>query len=162
MHHRRRPCVDSTSHKKHIGSKHTILKGDEARHALNVLRLDTGDSVVVFDGRGKEYKARITGLDNRRVTLDIIEVLPGCPESPLQLTLAQGYLKDKKMDRLVPQLTELGVHRWIPFLARRSVAQPDARRQSQRRQRWEKLSLEALKQCGRSRAHDHRRGRPVQ
>jgi 16S rRNA (uracil1498-N3)-methyltransferase len=133
-----------------IGRHRAILKGEEARHAINVLRLGKGDDAVVFDGRGKEYAARIATLDGRQVTLDLVAELPGRPESPLRLTLAQGYLKDKKMDRLVPQLTELGVARWIPFLARRSVALPDDRRQSKRRRRWEKLSLASLKQCRRS------------
>jgi 16S rRNA (uracil1498-N3)-methyltransferase len=134
-----------------IGSQQASLSGDQARHAVSVLRLRPGDPVVVFDGSGQEYEARIASLSNQQVNLDILHARTGCAESLLDLVMAQGYLKDKKMDRLVRQLTELGVTRWVPFLAQRSVPQPDAQRQSRRHQRWQKLSLEALKQCRRSR-----------
>lgn len=134
-----------------ITSNRAVLKGPEARHARTVIRLARGDQVVVFDGQGNEYEARIATLDRGQLTLDIIKPLPACDESALQLAVAQGYLKDKKMDHLVRQLTELGVTRWIPFLAQRSVAQPDAKRSTGRRRRWQKISLEALKQCRRSR-----------
>ena len=69
----------------------------------------------------------------------------------MQIVLAQAYLKDKKMDELVRRLTELGVTRWIPFMARRSVPTPDEKRGLARHQRWQKISLEAVKQCRRSR-----------
>jgi 16S rRNA (uracil1498-N3)-methyltransferase len=134
-----------------IGSQQASLSGDQARHAVTVLRLRPGDPVVVFDGAGQEYDARIASLSSQQVKLDVLQARTGCAESLLDLVIAQGYLKDKKMDRLVRQLTELGATRWIPFLARRSVPQPDAQRQSRRHQRWQKLSLEALKQCRRSR-----------
>lgn len=134
-----------------IDGERAVLKGPEVRHARTVLRLDRGDPVVVFDGRGHEYEARITAIERGRMTLDLITPLPGCDESALPLAVAQGYLKDKKMDRLVRQLTELGVSRWVPFIARRSVALPDEKRRAARHQRWQKLSLEALKQCRRSR-----------
>jgi 16S rRNA (uracil1498-N3)-methyltransferase len=128
-----------------------ILRGPEVRHARNVLRLARGDRVVVFDGQGREYEARIATLEPGRMILDLIKPLPGRRESALRLAVAQGYLKDKKMDRLVRHLTELGVSRWIPFFARRCVALPDEKRRVGRYQRWQKLSLEALKQCRRSR-----------
>lgn len=133
-----------------IQGERAELKGPEVRHARTVLRLSRGDRVVVFDGRGHEYEARITAIERNRMTLDLIAPLPGCEESVLPLAVAQGYLKDKKMDRLVRQLTELGVTRWVPFIARRCVALPDEKRRAARHQRWQKLSLEALKQCRRS------------
>jgi 16S rRNA (uracil1498-N3)-methyltransferase len=133
-----------------IGTHQTVLKGPEAHHARTVLRLRSGDEVVVFDGQGHEYQARICEMDNREVTLDILKPLEAKIESGLRLTLAQGYLKDQKMDRLVRQLTELGVARWVPFFAHRSVAVPDSQRLARRYQRWHKISMEAMKQCRRS------------
>ncbi len=127
------------------------IEGQDARHIRMVLRLGPGDSIVVFDGTGAEYAARIVSVDNRRVRIALLERLVSASESPIEITLAQGYLKDKKMDELVRRTTELGVARWIPFIARRSVPQPDAKRSRARLERWRKISLEAVKQCRRSR-----------
>ncbi len=53
------------------------------------------------------------------------------------------------MDDLVRQLTELGITKWFPFIAERSVAKPDKKRLSSRKERWEKIAVESLKQCKR-------------
>lgn len=127
------------------------LTGPDAHHLRSVLRLKQGDQIVVFDGRGHEYRARITIIEPDKVTLSLLAPIQVDAESPLSITLAQGFLKDKKMDRLVRPLTELGIACWMPFRARRSVSIPDEKRMKARCQRWHKLSQEALKQCGRSR-----------
>lgn len=127
------------------------LTGPDAHHLRSVLRLKKGDPIIVFDGNGNEYKTRIAEIEPDKVDLAQLVPVPGDAESPLRITLAQGFLKDKKMDRLVRPLTELGIDRWIPFRAGRSVSIPDEKRLQARCQRWRKLSLEALKQCGRSR-----------
>ncbi len=127
------------------------IEGQDVRHIRTVLRLGPGDDVVVFDGTGAEYAAHIVSLDNRKVRIALSERLVSVAESPIEITLAQGYLKDKKMDELVRRTTELGVARWIPFIARRSVPHPDAKRHQARLERWRKISLEAVKQCRRSR-----------
>ncbi len=130
---------------------HPRLGEEDARHVRTVLRLQPGAPVVVFDGTGAEYEARIDAIDARGVTLALLQRLISESESPLEITLAQGYLKDKKMDELVRRLTELGVAHWLPFMARRSVPSPDERRGQARHQRWQKISLEAVKQCRRNR-----------
>jgi len=135
---------------ENMSSGTPIIEGQDARHIGTVLRLVPGDTLVVFDGTGNEYKAQIVGLRDQQVHIRLLERLIPHTESPVEITLAQGYLKDKKMDELVRRLTELGVTRWVPFIARRSVAQPDARRSSARQERWHKISLEAVKQCRRS------------
>jgi 16S rRNA (uracil1498-N3)-methyltransferase len=63
--------------------------------------------------------------------------------------VAQGFLKEKKMDRLVRQLSELGAARWMPFISDRSVARPEGGRAQARQERWRKIAVEALKQCRR-------------
>jgi len=128
------------------------LIGDaDAHHLRDVLRLRPGAEITVFDGTGTDYRARLVDVSPKEVKVVLTGSIRTYRESPLTLTLAQGFLKDKKMDILVRQLTELGVTRWTPFLARRSVAVPTARRLEARQQRWEKISREAVKQCGRSR-----------
>jgi len=117
---------------------------------INVLRLKAGDRVVLFDGTGREYAAVIQAISSGVVRLAVLDSRPGLAESPARITVAQGFLKDKKMDALIRQLTELGISRWIPFCGARSVARPDAERLTRRSERWCKIATEALKQCRRS------------
>lgn len=134
-----------------IDQRHAVLTDADAHHAHSVMRLGRGDRIEIFDGTGKQYEALILRSDADAVHLLILNSLPENPNGFLELAFAQGYLKDKKMDLLIRQLTELGANRWIPFTARRSVPLPPAARLINRRQRWEKISLEAVKQCKRSR-----------
>ncbi len=137
-----------------LSKDESLLTGSDAHHLCAVLRLKAGDRIVVFDGSGRHYQALIQSADRKKVKLAIEHRLPEQSESSLDLTLAQGFLKDKKMDLLVRQLTELGVTRLMPYFARRSVPTPDPDRLRARYQRWEKITHEAMKQCGRSRPMD--------
>jgi 16S rRNA (uracil1498-N3)-methyltransferase len=127
------------------------IEGADARHLRVVLRSQPGDRITVLDGKGNAYQARIVAQEHDKIYLDLEMSLPENPDSAPEIILAQGYLKDKKMDGLVRQLTELGVARWIPFLAGRSVPVPDQKRLLGRYERWQKISIEAVKQCGRRR-----------
>jgi 16S rRNA (uracil1498-N3)-methyltransferase len=129
----------------------TDITGTDAHHLRHVLRLQPQDTIIVFDGTGDEYHARIISMDDQSVQVELLSPIENSIESHLDLTLAQAFLKEKKMDGLIRHLTELGVTRWIPFMARRSVPNPDPKRLQSRIQRWRKISLESLKQCGRSR-----------
>ncbi|MBW2591614.1 MAG: 16S rRNA (uracil(1498)-N(3))-methyltransferase [Deltaproteobacteria bacterium] len=133
-----------------IGSQ-AVISGPDARHIKTVLRLKAGDAIEIIDGTGMEYTARITGFPSGKVVLQILGKRIGETESHVEITIAPGMLKDKKMDELVRRLTELGVSRWAPFFAARSVPRPDSRRLEARTARWKKIVIEALKQCGRNR-----------
>ncbi|MCP3951634.1 MAG: 16S rRNA (uracil(1498)-N(3))-methyltransferase, partial [Desulfobacterales bacterium] len=124
-----------------------VIKGLDANHIVNVLRLKAGARVVLFDGAGQEYEAIIAEILHGEVRLSI-ELRRQCQvESHVCITVAQGFLKDKKMDTLIRQLTELGISRWIPFFGARSIPHPDANRLARRMERWQKIADEALKQC---------------
>lgn len=128
-----------------------VIDGPDAKHIKNVLRLKPGDTIGLFDGTGFEYEARILKLSRGSVEVSIIKSFPSTSESPIQMIVAQALLKDRKMDILVRQLTELGITRWIPFFARRSIPRPDKKRLVKRNKRWQKIAQEAVKQCKRSR-----------
>lgn len=127
------------------------LTGPDARHIRLVLRLGPGDAVRLFDGQGVEHDALIEAVSPDAVELSLVQTRSAGAESPVDLTIAQGFLKDKKMDATLRQLTELGIARWIPVLAGRSVARPDERRLAGRTERWETIAREAVKQCRRGR-----------
>ena len=134
-----------------ISGLSSVIKGSDANHIKNVLRLKPGHRIELFDGTGYEYEALITGFSVNSVEVSILGQFCSTAESPVQITVAQALLKERKMDGLIRQLTELGVTGWFPFLGSRSVPKPDENRISVRRQRWEKIAKEALKQCKRGR-----------
>jgi len=125
------------------------ITGSDAAHIKKVLRMEPGGRIGLFDGRGFEYEARIENLFSGSVEVSITKRFLSASESPVQITVAQALLKDKKMDILARQLTEIGITKLIPFTAVRSVPRPDKKKLSARRKRWEKIAIEALKQCGR-------------
>ena len=126
-----------------------MIKGSEAHHIRNVLRFKTGDSIMLFDGAGFEYEAVIINMSARKVEVEIRRKRKATLNYGVQITVAQAFLKEKKMDDLVRKLCELGVARWIPFFSQRSIARPDKRRLAGRTQRWRRIATEALKQCRR-------------
>ena len=127
------------------------ISGSDAVHICRVLRLSAGDAVELFDGIGNGYRARIVSASPKRVLFHIQETFPIRSESSVHITLAQGILKDRKMDDLIRQLTELGIDCWVPFYAARSVPVPSKKGMGTRLDRWEKIAIEAVKQCRRGR-----------
>jgi 16S rRNA (uracil1498-N3)-methyltransferase len=129
------------------------LSADEARHARGVLRLQPGDEVYVFDGAGKEFRCAVRELDRDGAALDVLEeVEPARPESPLNLTLGVALLKGEKFDLVVQKATELGASRIVPVATSRAdVRLRDGNEAKRKVTRWQRIALEAAKQCGRAR-----------
>jgi 16S rRNA (uracil1498-N3)-methyltransferase len=125
------------------------IEGDEVKHIRKVLRLKAGDEIVVFNGTGKEYEGKIVEEGPSSAVIMIQSILSSERESPLEITLAQSLLKGEKMDYLIQKATELGVKEIIPFHSSRSVPLIEKSRRLRRHHRWEKIAIEASKQCGR-------------
>lgn len=125
------------------------LTGQDARHIRTVLRLKPGEQIELVDGTGMAFAAEIVTVAPDGVKVRIRRRQPQQAESPADIIVAQAMLKDKKMDVLVRQLTELGMTQWVPFFSARSIPRPDAGRLEHRVARWVKISREAVKQCRR-------------
>jgi 16S rRNA (uracil1498-N3)-methyltransferase len=132
------------------GRRHTI-EGDAANHIARVLRLEPGDALTVFDGRGGEYAARIEAIRKGAVIVELQERSASSRESPLALTLAQGVSRGERMDWVVQKATELGVSRIVPVLTERSVVKLDARQAERKRAHWQGIAVAACEQSGRDR-----------
>ena len=135
-----------------FGKRLVTLTADEARHLREVLRLKSGDDVQVFDGAGREFRAVVAQARREFAELELRdEIAPLRPESPLQLTLAVALLKGEKFDLVVQKGTELGVNRFIPLVTRYAdIRLRDEADAAKRVTRWQRIALEAAKQCGRA------------
>lgn len=136
--------------KTNICETSTTISGTDANHIHKVLRLQPGDQIGLFDGTGREYTARIAVVAAEGIQIKIEHHFLSTTESPIKITVAQAFIKERKMDRVIRQLTELGISRWLPFFSERSVPRPNPKRLENRRQRWEKIVIEAMKQCRRA------------
>ena len=135
-----------------FSKRNVTLSAEEARHLREVLRLKTGDEVQVFDGAGGEFRAVVSQARREFAELEIGDRIESPkPESPLQLTLAVALLKGEKFDLVVQKGTELGVNRFIPLVTRYAdIRLRDDADAMKRVARWQRIALEAAKQCGRS------------
>ncbi len=119
----------------------------EARHASNVLRLERGAQVVVFDGCGGEAQCTIADIDKRQATLQIEQRSDSDRELSRPLELWVALPKGDRQKTLIEGLVQLGVTRLIPLVCQRGVAQPN----SGALERLRRGVLETSKQCGRNR-----------
>lgn len=129
------------------------LPAAAAHHALKVLRMKPGDALILFDGRGGEWRAEILGAGGAvpasRVALR--EFSARERESPLQVTLVQALPAGDKMDWVVEKCVELGVAAIQPVAAKRSVIRLSAERMARRVAHWNAIAVAACEQCGRNR-----------
>jgi 16S rRNA (uracil1498-N3)-methyltransferase len=126
------------------------LPGDAAHHARRVLRLGGGDSIVLFNGRGGEYLAKLASPGGV-ATAAIESFDPVERESPLSLTLLQSLVAAEKLDWIVEKAVELGAARIVVAPTRRSVVRLDADRAAKRLSHWRGIVRAACCQCGRNR-----------
>ena len=126
------------------------LPPQSAHHAAKVLRLRTGDEIILFDGNGGEYSAQINEIDKRGVTVQIGAHHASERESPLVVTLAQAISSGDKMDITLQKATELGIARIQPLESERSVVRLSGERAEKRVAHWQGVVISACEQCGRN------------
>jgi 16S rRNA (uracil1498-N3)-methyltransferase len=133
-----------------IDGRTALLSLEETHHLARVLRLRAGDEASVFDGCGREYRCRISSIENR-ARLEIISEMKDCVESRARVTLAQSLAKGEKFDLIVQKATELGVSRIVPLATDHADVKLNEASAAKRLERWRRISMESLKQCGRRR-----------
>jgi 16S rRNA (uracil1498-N3)-methyltransferase len=127
------------------------LEGSAGNHIVRVLRLRTGDSLTLFDGRGGEFSANIQEIRRDTVLVKVLEHQALERESACPLTLAQGISRGERMDWVVQKATELGVARIVPLFTERSVVQLDEKQAVRKVQHWRSIAVAACEQSGRNR-----------
>ena len=124
-----------------------VLGGAEAHHARDVLRLQAGGRLVLFNGRGHEITAEIAKVTRGEILLRKMHAAR-VPPLPCQITLAQAIPKGKNMDLIVQKAVEIGAAEVTPLISERTIVHLEAKEASQKQAKWQQLAIEAAKQCG--------------
>lgn len=123
-----------------------FLSEEESRHISKVLRLKAGDTIELLDGLGAVFRAIIT-TTGRQVEADIEEIVTRQVSVGKPIWVWQAILKGEKMDTVVQKCTELGITGMIPFQSSRCQGKFDQTQGRKKHQRWQRIGLEACKQC---------------
>jgi 16S rRNA (uracil1498-N3)-methyltransferase len=123
-----------------------VLTGTEAHHLSAVRRFGPGDRVSLFNGNGSEYLAEVVSVGKKTVHLLIESSCSPQRERNFPLVVASALPKGDRADFLIEKLTELGVSRFIPLIAERSVVRP----KNTVVEKYQRAVIEASKQCGRN------------
>jgi len=127
------------------------LEEGPAHHLRQVLRLGIDGLVILFNGDGREARARVHRLNRRDLELEILALSEPEPEPALRLTLAQGISKGDRMDFALQKAVELGIDTFVPLLTERSVVRLQGERLARRLEHWERVAIGACEQSGRAR-----------
>lgn len=127
------------------------LTASATKHLLTVLRLKPGAALVLFDGSGAEFDARLEEPGKKSAWATVTGRREPKVESSLPVTLAQGVSRGERMDYTVQKAVELGVAEIIPVLMERSVVKLDADNIRRKQEHWQTIAIGACEQSGRVR-----------
>ncbi len=132
------------------------LPSAKAHHVAHVLRLEPGDVVTLFDGRGVSYDAAISKCARGEVSVQVHGRRDEDRESPLQVTLAQAVSSGERMDYTIQKAVELGISAIQPLMAERCVVRLSGERAAKRVAHWQSVVSASCEQCGRNRVPEVR------
>lgn len=123
----------------------------EVAHHINVVRMEPGDTLTLFNGDGGEYTAVLTDVQKKKAWAELKLFHPREVELPFAVTLAQALPEGSKMDWIIEKAVELGVAAIQPLAARRCVVRLSAERAEKKLEHWNGIVVSASEQCGRNR-----------
>ena len=126
------------------------LPADVAHH-INVVRMEPGNTLTLFNGDGGEYTAVLTEVQKKKAWAEVKVFDPREAELPFAVTLAQALPEGSKMDWIIEKAVELGVAGIQPLAARRCVVRLSAERAEKKLEHWNGIVVSASEQCGRNR-----------
>jgi len=127
------------------------LDESATRYLVRVLRMEEGGRFGGFDATGRQYELALKRAGEPQALAAVLSSRePTLDAANLSLALAQSLPKASKMDLILRQATETGAHRFLPMVTRRSVSRPDDSQFDHKNERWQKILVEACRQCGRS------------
>lgn len=124
----------------------TLIDGEEFRHAVSVLRIKVGESVILCDNTGIEYLGEVKEINKRDLIVKVTDKRESQTEAETEVTLICGYLKGDKTELVVQKAVELGVKNVVVFNSEFCSAYMNENKLS----RLNRVSVESAKQCGRA------------
>ena len=132
------------------GDASAVLTGEQAAHA-RVLRLKPGEEIVLCDGQGTDYAARVQEITDGQIFCSIQSSGPSAAEPRVHCTVYMGFAKGDKLEHVIQKATELGADRIAAFPSSRCVAKYDRKSLEMKLPRWQKIAASAAEQSGRGR-----------
>lgn len=127
-----------------------VLDIGASSHLLKVLRLELNTLIVLFNGRGGEFIAKLTTQKNNRAIIRVISFVAKELESPIKIHLAQGIGRGEKMDYIIQKAVELGIHKITPLFTEYCNVKLDLERTEKRLAHWQSIIISACEQSGRN------------
>lgn len=127
--------------------EHLRLPAGASRH-IQVLRLQPGEEVTLFNGTGGQWQARIERIERSSVSVELLAFDPVEREPERRVHLAVGVPANERMDWLIEKAAELGAASVQPLLTAHSVVRLTSERAEKKRLHWQAVSLAACEQCG--------------
>lgn len=138
-----------------LSEKRAFLSEEEIHHLIVVLRRRQGEEIEVIAPEGRRYRS-ILRREGSQWFAELLDPVRGNAESPLELVLGQALIKKDKFEWVIQKAAELGVTSIFPVHTQRSEIHLDEKRVEKKMGRWERILVEAVKQCGRDRVPDLR------
>lgn len=132
-----------------ISDETAVVSGEDVKHITSVLRMRKGSPAVLCDGRRTDYLAELDEVTGDCCTFKVLEKSVNEAEPNIYLRLFQAMPKSDKMEFIVQKAVECGASEIIPIFTKRCVSRPDEKQMSKKLPRYQKIALEAAKQCGR-------------
>ncbi len=126
------------------------LGPDAASHVGRVLRMKVDEQIVLFNGKGGEYKALLREVSKKKVRVELLECREENCQSSLVVDLGQVLSKGPRMDFVIQKATELGVHRITPLFSERCEVRLGKERAEKRMAHWRQVAISACEQSGRN------------
>lgn len=124
-----------------LGNIIEICDKQDVNHLKNAFRMKVGDRLRVVDGE-YEYMCTITEIEKKLISAEIVEKFEDRYSTSARIDIAQGLLKNDKMDLTIQKLTEIGISNIIPMITERTVVKV-----KEKKDKWDVVAREALKQC---------------
>lgn len=125
-----------------------VLTGENARHA-KVLRLKSGEEVLVCDGQGAEAVCTVSDVSDGRISLVVKKRQTSETEAAVKVSVYMAFPKADKLEHVIQKATELGAYEIVAFPSARCVSRPDEKSLAKKLERWQKIAASAAEQSGR-------------
>ena len=129
---------------------HFEITGEQCHYVTRVLRLKAGDQMILFDGSGSEWVAKIIEAKKNRLLVELEKKTTPTRESPIKTTLIQSISRGQRMDAVMQKSTELGVTRIVPVFSKNTVVRMNEDKIKKRIIHWKKILISASEQSGRT------------